>query len=338
MSLLGVFSIFENLKSGQKISSFKINVILFLLLVTIASTCDFLHELGYQLKSISSITRVLGVMTFVNLFYMVASHRLPRMVILFEAVLMLIYIILILNGFQFVTINNGNFNIEVTLANKITYFTLAGFLLFSMVYNLSIIFRNTNSTNLYQRKIKKWAIFLILILISISTFIVVGALLYLKKINSDVIDSRVAFIICRFIIILFILFRPKFLDESGFTLKLDFINPGIHKLTITNFEFLFYGNQYFLNTEANLDDFALKLNHTKEEVNEFIKRQFECSFNELLNKNRIYYFRELLKEKQHESFTIEALSEMSGFNNRQSMYNAFKKYEGCSPSEYIANL
>jgi len=80
------------------------------------------------------------------------------------------------------------------------------------------------------------------------------------------------------------------------------------------------------------------MNHTKGEVSEFIKSQFKDSFQELLNRNRVTYFKELLKSRQHESFTIEALSEMSGFNNRQSMYNAFKKYEGCSPSEYITNL
>jgi YesN/AraC family two-component response regulator len=97
-------------------------------------------------------------------------------------------------------------------------------------------------------------------------------------------------------------------------------------------------DRYFLQPDANLENFALRLNYTKSEVSEFIKKQNGDSFTELVNKNRINYFKEMLKSKQHESFTIEALSEMSGFNNRQSMYNAFKKYEGCSPSEYINNL
>jgi YesN/AraC family two-component response regulator len=87
-----------------------------------------------------------------------------------------------------------------------------------------------------------------------------------------------------------------------------------------------------------LEDFALLLNHSKTEVAEFIKKQTDDSFIELINKNRISYFKELLKTKRHESFTIEALSEMSGFNNRQAMYVAFKKYEGCTPSDYIDNL
>ena len=112
----------------------------------------------------------------------------------------------------------------------------------------------------------------------------------------------------------------------------------MNSLSLSNFEFLFYGNQYFLHSEANLDDFSLKLNHSKTEVSNFIKTQMGDSFIELLNKNRINYFKELLKSKHHETFTIEALSQMSGFNNRQSMYNSFKKYEGCSPSDYINYL
>lgn len=87
-----------------------------------------------------------------------------------------------------------------------------------------------------------------------------------------------------------------------------------------------------------MGDFALKLNKTKGEVSAFIKDQFNDSFSEILNKNRVTYFKELLNSKQYESFTIEALSEMSGFSNRQAMYVAFKKYEGCTPSDYIDNL
>jgi len=59
---------------------------------------------------------------------------------------------------------------------------------------------------------------------------------------------------------------------------------------------------------------------------------------ELINKNRIEYLKELLKAKKYESFTIEALSEMSGFNNRRSMYNAFNKHVGVTPTDFIQSL
>jgi YesN/AraC family two-component response regulator len=113
------------------------------------------------------------------------------------------------------------------------------------------------------------------------------------------------------------------------------INKGV---TFNNFEFLFYSNNYYLNPEANLEDLALKLNATKNEVAEFLKNEIDENFIELLNKNRVEYLKELLKAKKYESFTIEALSEMSGFNNRRSMYNSFKKYVGVTPTEFIISV
>jgi YesN/AraC family two-component response regulator len=137
--------------------------------------------------------------------------------------------------------------------------------------------------------------------------------------------------------ILFIFFRPKFIDEYSFS----FVHKNKlikQKIAAENFDFLFYGNHYYLNSDANLDDFSLKLNHNKLEVLAFLKTNTNDSFTGLLNLNRIKYFKELLKSNKQELFTIEALSEMAGFNNRQSMYNAFKKLEGCSPSDYINML
>ncbi len=338
LALLCIFSIFENLKSGQKISLFKINIILLLVVCLFANTLDFLSELGVVYKTAVAFIRLLGILFIINLFYMVAMHKIPKWVFLFEGLLFATYSIFICNGFQFGIIMNGYIVNEVTLLSKLTYFLIPGFFLFSMSYCLAIIFKRTDSNNLYQIKIRKWAILLFASLLIVLFVVILAALLYFKKISSNVIDTRIAYILFRFLAISFILFRPKFLDEFGYELKLSFINPLNRNLSLSNFEFLFFGNQYFLNPDANLEDFALKMNKSKSEINSFIKENFNDSFSELLNRNRVNYFKNLLQSKQHEAFTIEALSEMSGFNNRQSMYNAFKKYEGKTPSDYINNL
>ena len=87
-----------------------------------------------------------------------------------------------------------------------------------------------------------------------------------------------------------------------------------------------------------MDDLALKLNVSKNELSIFLKDEIEENFTELLNKNRVEYFKELLNAKKYESFTIEALSEMAGFNNRRTMYNSFNKYVGLTPTEFIQSL
>lgn len=109
-------------------------------------------------------------------------------------------------------------------------------------------------------------------------------------------------------------------------------------LSFQNFEFLFYSNHYYLKQDANTEDLALKLNVNKNALSNFLKNEIEENFTELLNKNRVAYLMELLKARKYESFTIEALSEMSGFNNRRTMYNAFNKYVGQTPTEFIQSL
>jgi YesN/AraC family two-component response regulator len=109
-------------------------------------------------------------------------------------------------------------------------------------------------------------------------------------------------------------------------------------LAFKEFEFFFYANHYYLQPNANMEDLALKLNVTKNELSVFLRDEIEENFTELLNKNRVEYFKELLNAKKYESFTIEALSEMAGFNNRRTMYNAFNKYVGQTPTEFIQSL
>jgi YesN/AraC family two-component response regulator len=109
-------------------------------------------------------------------------------------------------------------------------------------------------------------------------------------------------------------------------------------LAFHDFEFIFYSNHYYLQPDANVDDLALKLNVSKNELSNFLRDEIEENFTELLNKNRVEYLKELLNAKKYESFTIEALSEMAGFNNRRTMYNAFNKYVGLTPTEFIQSL
>lgn len=336
--ILGIFSILENIKGNQKISLVKLNFLLFLISSTVISFLEFLFELGFDVTLYSSIVRLFSTIYIINIFYVVANNKVPKLVLYSEILYFFIYFIAILNGFRFLTIHDGKYDPFMSIFIKFNYLVTNPLALLSMFFNIQKIYQRTNNANHYQLKIKKWALFLLLLFLIMFLSGTIPMILYFSDVPINFIDTRRIRAIFRFVLILFILFRPKFIDEAGLAFGLDHIKNPVGQISLQNFEFLFYGNQYFLQSDANLENFALRLNHTKSEVSDFIKKQTSDSFTELVNKNRINYFKEMLKSKQHESFTIEALSEMSGFNNRQSMYNAFKKYEGCSPSEYINNL
>jgi AraC-like DNA-binding protein len=336
--ILGLFSIIENIKGRQKLTLIKLIFIVYLSCISINSLLDFFTETGHDFTLHSTIIRLFSTIITVNIFYLVAANKVPKIVLYIEAFFFLIYCIAIIYGFRFIVVYKGHYSILMPLFVKFNYYVTNPLILGSMLYNVIRMRKVSDLSNQYQIRIRNWTIFLTLFFIVIFITVAIPSILYYKNIASNYMDTRSIIITYRFILILFILFRPKFIDDAGFTFKINHIRKPIGQVSLQNFEFLFYSNQYFLQPDANLENFALRLNYTKSEVSEFIKKQTGDSFTELVNKNRINYFKEMLKSKQHESFTIEALSEMSGFNNRQSMYNAFKKYEGCSPSEYINNL
>jgi AraC-like DNA-binding protein len=336
--IIGLFTIFENIKGGQKLSIMKINFILLLASTSLASAIDFSNEIGYNLDIYGSVVRVITTILIVNVFYLVANNKLPKALVIIEFAIFIIFLIAIAGGYRFMVVHEGKYMYENNAFSQINTIVINPLFIIIMAFNLFKIQKSSDNGNLYQLKIKRWVILLFIFFMLVFLTVVVSSVLYVQHIIFKQFDTRWLYIPYRFVLTLFIFLRPKFIDEVGVPFKKfsHLVKKG--QISLQNFEFLFYINQYFLKSDANLEDFALLLNHSKTEVAEFIKKQTDDSFIELINKNRISYFKELLKTKRHESFTIEALSEMSGFNNRQAMYVAFKKYEGCTPSDYIDNL
>ena len=336
--LLGIFSILENIKHAQKFSLLGYLMILVILSITIASCLDFLTEFGYQLQIYKDIVRIISALLTINFFFIIFAKKIPKLVIGLEVFFILLFIFVFINGFQFPVYK------AAVLLNKFTFFNQFVFALYFIMCYLSIFYigfklqQQKPTENLYDAKIRKWFSLIIYCSIFLMALHAVFYIVYLKGILLYYFDSRVTLFSIRLMLLLFILYRPKFLDddrqETSFN-RLLVKNKGI---LFKDFEFLFYFNHYYLNPKASLDDFALKLNRSKEEVLDFFKNEMDENFSDLLNQNRIEYLKELLRAKKYESFTIEALSEMSGFGTRRTMYSAFNKFVGMTPSDYINTL
>jgi YesN/AraC family two-component response regulator len=67
----------------------------------------------------------------------------------------------------------------------------------------------------------------------------------------------------------------------------------------------------------------------------YIYFTYAMSFDELVNKSRVEYFVEIIKESKYKNYTVEALAMEVGFNSRQRFYQPFKKYHGGNPSDLI---
>ena len=336
ITFLGLFSIFELLKGNQKISLLKYHFIARLIFLTIGSFFDYLEFAGYEIPFYHQVFKLITVVLFVNMLFLIVEKKLPKLVIGIELFFTLYFIVEIINGLQIPSIKNGVLQHKPTLYQIIFIGTYLILVLSAIIYNGYQLIRNTNyTTNLYEARIKRWVLSYVVCLL-ILFFINVFLFMTLTKYNYVLYkDSLINTFFQRLIFILFILFRPKFLDDDKYSTPFNQVLFKKKGLAFKDFEFVFYSNHYYLLPDANMEDLALKLNTPRNELSIFLREEIEENFTELLNKNRVEYFKQLLIAKKYEAFTIEALSEMSGFNNRRTMYNAFNKYVGMTPSEFI---
>jgi AraC-like DNA-binding protein len=298
----------------------------------------FLDEIGINVSIYTDIARIFGLIALVNIFFILANNKIPRLVIYFEILFAVVLLTMVYNGFKYIAIKNGVMNVKLNFIQLFNIFIINGSMFVSMFYNIFKIHKQVDHKNLYHLKIRNWSFFLLIIVISMLLWLVTAFILDKYQIANLKPDTRVLNSMAYSLLLVFILFRPRFIDEADFSYTISKFSPQQSLINAQDFDFLFYFNHYYLQLDANIDDFALKLNHSKVEVLDFLKIQSTDSFTDLLNRNRIKYFTDLLKSKKQDSFTIEALSEMSGFKSRKTMYNTFNRYHNMTPSEFINKL
>lgn len=101
ITMLGIFSIFENIKGGQKLSLLKYYMLLAIMCLTISSFLDFLDLSGYSIPYYKEITRLAGGIILLNMLFLVVVNKIPKIVVSLEVVYTLIFIVELFFGFQF---------------------------------------------------------------------------------------------------------------------------------------------------------------------------------------------------------------------------------------------
>jgi AraC-like DNA-binding protein len=92
----------------------------------------------------------------------------------------------------------------------------------------------------------------------------------------------------------------------------------------------------YLNADFSLSDIALAMQVPQNHVSYCINTIMQTKFSTLKSDLRINYATELFSGKLKESFTIEGISQQSGFKTRANFYSAFKEKTGMTPTEFIA--
>ena len=135
--------------------------------------------------------------------------------------------------------------------------------------------------------------------------------------------------------LLFVLFRPRFLNRTNLKISLSkaFNRKDRFDFSKDDFELHFYRNCFFLNNKASLEEFGKMISVSPALLTKFIYQNFTTTFNDLVNEARVNYFVTLVADGKHPNYTIESLAQLSGFGSRQSLYKQFKKFHGGNPSD-----
>ncbi len=99
----------------------------------------------------------------------------------------------------------------------------------------------------------------------------------------------------------------------------------------------FKTEKIYLNTELKISDVANMLNVTSHQISKCINTCSDMHFFDFVNSYRIETAKEMINNEEFSrQFTIEYMASKSGFNNKVSFNNAFKKFTGKTPTQYKA--
>ncbi len=118
-----------------------------------------------------------------------------------------------------------------------------------------------------------------------------------------------------------------------------YVNSGLSKelmvQLVDKLNSLMIEEKPFLDNNLNLEDLAKKLSITRYHLSQTINQYYEFGFYDYINKFRIDEAKELIRQDRYCGVTD--IGYQAGFNNRVSFYKAFKKFEGCTPTQYRKN-
>lgn len=200
-----------------------------------------------------------------------------------------------------------------------------------IIYLMILALKRRKNENVYFEELSKW-----IIAIAVLNFLVVITNIVVLDMGIVLEYRKLAFIIINFFVLITIFYRPKFLNSTSlrftFTGKKSDANT---KINVEKFIAAFFNNFYYINKEANLEDCATILKVDKNDLYRFVYDRYLMSFNDLVNKNRVSYFLELVANRKYYTSSIDDLAKSAGFASRQHLYKPFKKFHGGSPTDLL---
>ena len=224
-------------------------------------------------------------------------------------------------------------------------------LLFYLLWAIMILKKNNIEAAANDKKLKTFSkISIILIGIIVFYYVHIGLIIYKESFTNWGVKT-----IIYIDLILLVLFFSQFIKypelyiqkskiKSSYLLASPFIEQSnsVNNLTILTKDNEIIQDRvkklideitFFIDSKNNFQKFSNQIGYPDYIIRHFLKSK-GTSYIDIKNKVRISVARELL-DKTNLTYDLNYIAEKSGFNSRSNFFKIFKKYELCTPREYL---
>ena len=185
--------------------------------------------------------------------------------------------------------------ISINLPIYLDFFLEVDFIffnLFCLYYIYNILFK-FSFKNIYFKRVQIWTFSFFMVIVTQLIIIVITMIF---KIPSDFKSYITTLYVLT--LLLNILYRPSFINKNGSKISFGFLfnrNDFSSDIKEVDFNFQFFTNFYYKSKTANIEEFSNIMGVSKEIMFNYIYFNYSMSFEELLNKSRVEYFVEIIK-------------------------------------------
>lgn len=98
--------------------------------------------------------------------------------------------------------------------------------------------------------------------------------------------------------------------------------------------YLFINEAIYKNPDLKITHLSEKLHTNRTYISKHINTQFSCTFSDFVNRYRIEEAKRLLTEDSSKTYSLNYISEKSGFGSMGSFMRVFRDFEGITPGQF----
>ena len=94
----------------------------------------------------------------------------------------------------------------------------------------------------------------------------------------------------------------------------------------------------FLNNELSRNELAKQMQIHPKDLSRLINERFDLNFFDFINSYRVAEFQKISRQSEYQHLNLLGIAHEAGFNSKTTFNNAFKKFTGMTPNQYLKTV